>query len=160
MQNPLIFVYITPKRPLTCAGYPSEWRKKFSRIKFSFCFLSKKRFCFNLSQKGCIKASRFKVGSSFSFLNLGLIENIFWIVLSSSVQSKTTSPFPLSRSTITVSLIFLGLRKMPCWWNTRIEGLCLCKYDHVRKKRWLFTGFFISLDFNVVNKSTMIFFRK
>ena len=76
--KPLNFIYIIPKRPLPCAGYPSEWSKKFLKIKFSFSFLLKKRFCFNLSQKSCIKASRFKVGSSFSFLNLGLIENMFW----------------------------------------------------------------------------------
>ena len=38
----------------------------------SSCSISLKFFCFNLWKKCCNEALRFKVGSSFSFLNLEL----------------------------------------------------------------------------------------
>ena len=47
----------------------------------SYSISLKKFFCFNLHKKRCSEASRFKVGSSLSFLNLEVSEIISSIAL-------------------------------------------------------------------------------
>ena len=56
------------------------WVRK-AGYNLSYSISLKKLFCFNLHKKRCTEASRFKVGSSFSFSNLELSEIIFSISL-------------------------------------------------------------------------------
>ena len=47
------------------------------RYNLSYTYSLRKSSCFNLHKKCCSEASRFKVGSSLSFLNLDLSEIIY-----------------------------------------------------------------------------------
>ena len=89
-------------------GVPQMWagaEPEGYNLSYSISF--KKFFCFNLHEKRCSEASRFKVGSLLSFSNLEVSEIISLIALLQSFWSTMTTPFPLQSFVITTSLFFL-----------------------------------------------------